>query len=139
MKLNFARNRLKVAMLMENTHLIGCLLYCHGYDRNMFSKHQGTVMASRPSPSSSFDRVQSKVLTTEEILAAVLDSGDDSGEVEDSSSDDSTSFDEKTAEQSQDEREIFDDELEPCFKESKLISDVSSFVYIVQFFEDLLL
>ena len=103
MKLNFARNRLKVAMLKENTHLIGCLLYCHGYDRNMFSKHQETVMASRPSPTSSFDRVQSKVLTTEEILAAVLDSGDDSGEVEDSSSDDSTSFDEKTAEQSQDE------------------------------------
>ena len=82
-----------------------------------------------------FCQLYSKQISTiEEILAAVLNSEDESDEIQSPSSDDSI-FDNNTAdtEESEDELQSIGDKIEHCFKAFGLICDVSSLISQFQF------
>jgi len=91
-------------------------------------------MASKGSPLSLVSHTQRNFLTTEEALAAVLNSKDGIDEIDSSSSDDSSKLNEHTVDDTErdDKLQNVCDEIEPCFKESRLICDVSSSMSVIE-------
>ena len=85
-------------------------------------------MADKELASASFSRVQRKLQTTEEVLAVLLDSEDDSDAVDCYLSDESLiCFDSNADNKDSDTGwQNFSDSAEPCFEDSRFISDVSS-------------
>ena len=98
-------------------------------------------MSSEQPHSYSVHRIQSTFLTAEKILAVVLNSEDENGEIESPSSDDSLLFDKIIANSKESEEELqnFGDKTEPRFRKSGLMYYVSSLISQVQFFHNLLL
>ena len=88
-------------------------------------------MASKGSPLSSVSHTRRNFLTTEEALADVLNSED---EIDSSSSDDSSILNEHTVDDTErdDKLQNVCDEIEPCFRESRLICDVSSSMSVIE-------
>ena len=87
-------------------------------------------MASKETPSSSVSDIECNFLTFEEILAAVLDSKDEGGNIDSSSSDDLLLLSDHSVDNidSNKEDDLLNlcDEIEPCFKDSRLIPDISN-------------
>ena len=96
-------------------------------------------MANKELASASFSRVQRKLQTTEEVLAALLDSEDDSDAVDSYLSDDSSiCFDSNADNKDSDTGwQNFSDSTEPCFEDSRSISDVSSNIIILTLSRDM--
>ena len=93
-------------------------------------------MANKELASASFSRVQRKLQTTEEVLAALLDSEDDSDAVD--SDDSSICFDSNADSKDSDTGwQNFSDSAEPCFEDSRFISDVSSNIIILTLSRDM--
>ena len=96
-------------------------------------------MADKELASASFSRVQRKLQTTEEVLAVLLDSEDDSDAVDSYLSDDSSiCFDSNADNKDSDTGwQNFSDSAEPCFEDSRFISDVSSNIIILTLSRDM--
>ena len=96
-------------------------------------------MANKDLASASFSRVQRKLQTTEEVLAALLDSEDDSDAVDSYLSDDSSiCFDSNADNKDSDTGwQNISDRAEPCFKDSRFISDVRSNTIILTLSRDM--
>ena len=96
-------------------------------------------MANKESAPASFSRVQHKLQTTEYVLAALLDSEDDSDAVDSYSSDDSSTCFDLLADNKDSDTgwQNFSDSAEPCFEDSRFISDVSSNILVLTLSRDM--